>query len=62
MSSYTAAYGWASANIPVKTDNRFRIASITKAFTATGVMKLVEQGHVKLHDKVFGPKGNIVKI
>lgn len=31
-------------------DNRFRIGSITKAFTATGVMLLVQDGRLKLED------------
>jgi D-alanyl-D-alanine carboxypeptidase len=35
--------------------NRFRIASISKTFTATAIMKLVEQGKLLLQDKVFGP-------
>lgn len=37
--------------------NRFRIASISKTFTATAIMKLVEQGKLRLQDKVFGPGG-----
>jgi CubicO group peptidase (beta-lactamase class C family) len=37
--------------------NRFRIASISKSFTATAIMKLVEQGKLHLRDKVFGIGG-----
>jgi D-alanyl-D-alanine carboxypeptidase len=37
--------------------NRFRIASISKTFTATAIMKLVEQGKLHLQDKVFGIGG-----
>ena len=37
--------------------NRFRIASISKPFTATAIMKLVEQGKLRLQDKVFGIGG-----
>jgi CubicO group peptidase (beta-lactamase class C family) len=38
-------------------DNRFRAASIGKTFTATAIMKLVEQGKLHLPDKVFGMGG-----
>jgi D-alanyl-D-alanine carboxypeptidase len=34
--------------------NRFRIASISKPFTATAIMQLVEQGKLHLQDRVFG--------
>ena len=37
--------------------NRFRIASISKTFTATAIMHLVEEGKVHLQDKVFGIGG-----
>lgn len=33
----------------------FRQASISKPFTSVAIMKLVEQGKLKLTDKVFGP-------
>lgn len=39
--------------------NRFRIASISKTFTATAIMQLVERGKLHLQDKVFG-KGAIL--
>lgn len=35
-------------------NNRFRIVSISKPFTATAVMQLVERGKLHLQDKVFG--------
>lgn len=35
--------------------NKFRIASISKLITAVAVMKLVEEGKLSLHDRVFGP-------
>jgi len=35
-------------------NNRFRIASISKPFTATAIMQLVEGGKLHLQDKVFG--------
>ena len=31
-------------NLPVTSDSRFRVASISKVFTATGYMQLVEEG------------------
>lgn len=34
--------------------HRLRIASLSKPITATAIMKLVEQGKLKLSDKVFG--------
>lgn len=42
----------------VQPDFRFRIASVSKPFTATAIMQLVEQGKLHLNDKVFG-KGAI---
>lgn len=39
--------------------NRFRIASISKTFTAAAIMQLVERGKLRLQDRVFG-KGAIL--
>lgn len=36
----------------VNSDNLFRLASITKTFTATIILKLVEQGKITLEDKL----------
>jgi CubicO group peptidase (beta-lactamase class C family) len=43
------AYGVANAelNVPVRTDNVFLVASITKVFATTGVFLLIRDG--KLH-------------
>ena len=38
---------------PVQPAALFRIASVSKPFTATAVMRLVEQGRLKLDDRVF---------
>src|ERR1700719_1289464 len=38
---------------PVEPLSLFRIASISKPFTATAVMQLVQQGKLRLDDKVF---------
>jgi CubicO group peptidase (beta-lactamase class C family) len=48
--------GYGAANlelkVPVTTETSFSIMSITKTFTAVGVMALVEQGRFSLEDKV----------
>ena len=43
-------YGWADVEgkTPVQPDSLFRIASLSKMFTATGIMKLVEEGKLSL--------------
>jgi CubicO group peptidase (beta-lactamase class C family) len=38
---------------PVEPAAQFRIASLSKAFTAAAVLQLIEKGHFKLEDKVF---------
>jgi D-alanyl-D-alanine carboxypeptidase len=52
-------YGYADKDTKelMNPGNLFRIASISKTFTATAIMKLVEQGKLHLRDKVFGPAG-----
>lgn len=51
---YQGAFGLASQEwkIPNTPDTAFRIASLTKQFTATLVMQLVEQGKLKLDDTI----------
>ena len=51
---YGKGFGLAEAKskTPVKTDTIFRIASISKTFTAIGIMQLWEQGKFKLDDPV----------
>jgi CubicO group peptidase (beta-lactamase class C family) len=39
-------------NVPNETDTKFRLGSITKQFTATLIMQLVEQGKLKLDGKL----------
>lgn len=39
-------------NIPLQTQDIFRIASISKSFTATGIMQLVDAGKFKLEDDI----------
>jgi len=51
---YTRAIGYSQINgtekKPLTTENRFRMGSITKMFTATMVLQLVEEGKLKLTD------------
>jgi CubicO group peptidase (beta-lactamase class C family) len=48
-------YGWSDleSNTFVKPDTVFGIASLSKPFTAAAILKLVEQGKLKLEDKPF---------
>lgn len=56
---YAKGYGYADRErqIPAQPYHNFRIASVSKLVTAVGIMKLVEEGKLKLSDKVFGQKG-----
>ncbi len=51
---YAKAYGYASVagSQPAKPEDRFDIGSITKSFTASAVMLLVEEGKLSLDDKL----------
>jgi len=51
---YKGAFGMANMewNIPNAPDTRFRLGSITKQFTATATLQLVEQGKIKLDAKI----------
>jgi CubicO group peptidase (beta-lactamase class C family) len=51
---YEKGFGLANMewNIPNEPDTKFRLGSITKQFTATLILQLVEQGKVKLDGKV----------
>lgn len=40
-------------NVPLKTDHVFRIGSITKQFTATAILQLMEQGKLNLSDEII---------
>lgn len=48
-------YGWADVekHKVMEPNNLFRIASLSKTFTAVAILKLVEQKRIKLDDKVF---------
>ncbi len=51
---YKKGFGLANMewNIPNQPDTKFRLGSITKQFTATLILQLVEQGKVKLDGKL----------
>jgi D-alanyl-D-alanine carboxypeptidase len=50
----TAAYGLANLelNVPVKPDMVFEIGSITKQFTAAGILLLAQEGKLSVDDKI----------
>jgi D-alanyl-D-alanine carboxypeptidase len=54
VGSFEAAVGVAdrASGRPLALDDRFRIGSITKTFTATLVLKLVERGRLRLSDRL----------
>ena len=51
---YKKAFGSANIelNVSMQPDMIFRIGSITKQFTATGILQLVEQGKISLQDSI----------
>ena len=51
---YRKAFGFAQAEweIPNTPETKFRIGSITKQFTAVAILRLAEQGKLKLDDRV----------
>lgn len=53
------AYGWADVNAGrhMTPDNTMRIASVSKLVTATGIMKLKDEGRLGLTDRLFGDDG-----
>ncbi len=48
-------YGWSNLETGehVKPDTLFGVASVSKSFTAVAILKLIEQGKLKLEDKPF---------
>ena len=56
---YKSAYGFADKlnNERTTTSHMFRLASMSKQHTAIAIMTLMEQGKLKLTDKVFGKDG-----
>lgn len=60
---YAKGFGYADKerNVKMKAHHLLRMASVSKLFTATAIMKLVEEGKLSLTDKVFGSQGIIKK-
>lgn len=60
---YTSGYGFANTSTyeRVTTNHMFRLASMSKQHTAIAIMTLMEQGKLKLTDKVFGKEGLLYK-
>lgn len=56
---YAKGYGYANVEDTIKcsVSDLFRVASVSKLITAVGIMKLKEQGHLKLNQTVFGKDG-----
>lgn len=56
---YSKGYGFADQEAGIEADasHIFRVASVSKLITATGIMKLVEDEKLQLSDHVFGPQG-----
>src|SRR3954469_13225416 len=50
--SYTAGYGEVATRTPMRADDRFRVASVAKSYTATVVLQLVGEGTLRLTDSV----------
>lgn len=56
---YAKGYGWADEEegVRMQPTNILRLASASKLVTAVAVMRLIEEGKLKLDTKVFGPQG-----
>jgi len=54
---YEDAFGWADldAREAVSPTHLFRIASVTKPITSVALFSLIEEGRIRLTDKIFGP-------
>jgi CubicO group peptidase (beta-lactamase class C family) len=56
---YQEAFGFADKNAKEKAEpsQLFRIASVSKPITSAAIFTLIEQGHLKLDDVIFGTGG-----
>ena len=62
---YQKGFGYADIEkkIPVTPDTKFKIGSVSKQFTAAAILKLQEEGKIKIEDKLSKyipgfPRGN----
>ena len=51
---YINCYGYQDSVTPVRNNNLFRIASISKPITVVALLKLMQEGELSIDDKVFG--------
>ncbi|XP_076076705.1 uncharacterized protein LOC143047533 isoform X2 [Mytilus galloprovincialis] len=58
---YTQGYGLANSGLKALSSSLFRLASISKTITAVSILKLVEDGKLKLDQKIFGQNGILKK-
>ena len=56
---YSKGFGFANVedSVEMQPYHLLRVASVSKLITATAIMKLVEEGHLSLTQKVFGEHG-----
>jgi len=54
---YVKGYGVSDGLDSITPGTKFRLASVSKLVTATGIMVLRDRGQLMLCDKVFGPEG-----
>lgn len=58
---FAKGYGEADRSVPVEPGTLFRLASVSKLITATGIMALVDRGRLSLDETVLGPHGILYK-
>ena len=56
---YAKGFGYADEELGIRTEpwHLFRIASVSKLITSVAIMKMKENGHIDLQEKVFGTEG-----
>src|ERR1043166_4656516 len=55
--AYAEGFGAADKGVAVRPSHLFRIASVSKPITSVAIFTLIEQGKLKLEDRVFGTNG-----
>lgn len=54
---YSQGFGIAAEGVAIQPTHLLRIASVSKPITAVAIFSLIEQGRLRLTDRVFGPGG-----